>query len=700
MTLQSLADYVDYEVISRLRPLGIHSDGLFKVNEIYGDALYYGLEVLTKGSFISEYLYFLQGMSAPLSVNLPFVEMPNGTCAYVQVTLTDEECYLILTDDYEEKIRYQEILQASNETILGAYRRAQAEEALYREKELAEVTLNSIGDAVIRTDENTYITYLNPIAERMTGWPCREAVGRLIDEVFVVCDANTNQSTLQPIRMAIQENRIVGLAANSILVNRNGVIFEIQDSAAPIHNRKGEVMGAVLVFHDISKTQAMAIKMSHLAQQDYLTGLPNRVMLHDRITQAISLANRENKRVAVMFIDLDRFKYINDSLGHLVGDKLLKEVSTRFMDCIRNSDSVSRLGGDEFIVMMAQIESIDHVALLADKLLQLIAQPFEIDGDEICITLSIGISLFPEDGNDAVTLTRHADAAMYHAKENGRNNVQFFTQSMHERSMLHREISLGLRNALKQGELELYYQPKMRVDGENVVGFEALVRWRHPEKGIIEPDAFIPIAEESGLVSALGLWVINEACMQNKRWQEMGLPKFTVSVNISAIQFREKGFVKMVKAALRNACLEANYLELEMTESIIMQDVPYTTGLLNSLKKMGIKLSVDDFGTGYSSLAYLKVFPIDSLKIDQSFVRDIHTDPDDAAIVLAIINMAKSLKQKVIAEGVETLDQFNFLRRHHCDEIQGYYISQPLPVSDTEQFIRNNKFDTIIDQVS
>ena len=267
---------------------------------------------------------------------------------------------------------------------------------------------------------------------------------------------------------------MVGLAANSILINRNGDIFAIQDSAAPINNRKGEVLGAVLVFHDISETQAMAIKMSHLAQQDYLTGLPNRVMLHDRVTQAISLANRENRRVAVMFIDLDRFKYVNDSLGHLVGDKLLKEVSNRFKDGIRNTDSVSRLGGDEFIVMLAQIESIDHVALMADKLLQSIAQPFEIDGYEICITLSIGVSLYPEDGNDAVTLTKHADAAMYHAKENGRNNVQFFTKSMHDRSVLHREISLGLRNALKQGELELYYQPKIRADSEYIIGFEGL----------------------------------------------------------------------------------------------------------------------------------------------------------------------------------------------------------------------------------
>jgi diguanylate cyclase len=346
----------------------------------------------------------------------------------------------------------------------------------------------------------------------------------------------------------------------------------------------------------------MAIKMSHLAQHDYLTGLPNRVMLQDRITQAISLASRDNRGVAIMFIDLDRFKYVNDSLGHLVGDKLLKEVSLRLKNGIRSTDSVSRQGGDEFIVMLSQIESVDHVAFIADKLLQEVAKPYDISEDEICITMSIGISLYPEDGDDASTLTKHADTAMYHAKENGRNNVQFFTQSMHERSLQRREVSVGLRNALKQGDLELFYQPKLQLDSDNIVGFEALVRWRHPEKGIIEPANFIAIAEESGIISTLGQWVISEACMQNKRWQDLGLPKFTVAVNISATQFKEKGFANMVKAALKKARLDPKYLELELTESVIMHDVPYATDLLNTLKDIGIKISVDDFGTGYSSL--------------------------------------------------------------------------------------------------
>ena len=562
--------------------------------------------------------------------------------------------------------------------------RKATEDALFEEKERAQVTLNSIGDAVLTTNLPGNVTYLNLVAETMTGWSRENAIGRPLSEVFKIVDGATRQAAPNPAQLAIRENRTVGLAADSLLVRRDGVESAIEDSAAPIHNRDGQVAGAVIVFHDVTESRAMALKMAHLAQHDFLTGLPNRMLLTERLSRAIGQARRHSKRVGLMFVDLDYFKHINDSLGHTIGDLLLQMVADRLKLCVRDTDTVCRQGGDEFVILLTEIEHTLDAAPVAEKILAAFAEPCLIGGNELHVTLSIGISIYPDDGLDADSAMKNADTAMYHAKANGRNNFQFFTTEMNTRAVQRLFIEGNLRRALKQGEFMLYYQPKIDLASGLMIGSEALIRWQDPVHGLIYPKQFVPIAEESGLIVPIGSWVLREACRQVCAWQDSGLLAVPVSVNISAVEFRHKNFLESVALILKETGMLPSFLELELTESILMHDAKSSESVLESLKAMGMQLAIDDFGTGYSSLSYLKRFPINTLKIDQSFVQDIAIDPDDASIVSAMIGMGKSLKQRVIAEGVETEAQLAFLRSLQCDEGQGFLFGHPLPADQFE----------------
>ena len=574
------------------------------------------------------------------------------------------------------------------QALRSIIQRKKVEEALFVEKERARVTLESIGDGVLSTDVSCNITYLNTQAERMTGWTRNDAQGRPVGEILHLIDSRTRQPARNPIEMVILHKKNLALYARSVLVRRDGYEIPVEDSAAPIFDKNGEVTGAVITFRDVSETRAMADKMAHLAEHDYLTGLPNRLLLNDRLAQAVAYAERHHTQVAVLFLDLDNFKHINDSLGHSVGDKLLESVSKRLVAQVRHSDTVSRLGGDEFVIMVLENSNEEHSTIAAEKILRALAEPHVIAGNELHITTSIGISLYPADGQNAETLIKNADTAMYHAKKKGRNNFQFFNSEMNVWAVQRQVIEAELRKAIERNEFVLYYQPKIDLESGKVTGAEALVRWHHPQRGMIFPASFIPVAEDSGLIVTIGRIVLREACLQIKAWLNEGLETFVVSVNVSALEFRDKSFVQNVRQVLLESALEPRYLQLELTESVLMRNVDTSIPILHELKQIGVQLAVDDFGTGYSSLSYLSQFPIDVLKIDQSFVQRISADSGNSIIVSAVIGMGASLRQRVIAEGVETQEQLLFLNKHHCNEGQGFLFSAPVAAVEFGRYVR------------
>jgi diguanylate cyclase (GGDEF)-like protein/PAS domain S-box-containing protein len=580
--------------------------------------------------------------------------------------------------------------------LRNAIERKAVEDALYVEKERAVVTLNSIGDAVLCTDISGNITYLNLVAETMTGWGRQEATGHPLAEVFRIIDGSTRMPARDPMEMAVELNRTVGLTVNCVLVRRDGFESAIEDSAAPIHDRAGRVIGAVIVFHDVSAARAMSLQMTYSAQHDLVTDLPNRLLLNDRISQSIALARRRNRPIAVIFLDLDRFKYVNDSLGHAIGDKLLQSVSKRLLAGVRGSDTVSRQGGDEFVILLSEITYPEDAATSARKILRSLGAPHSVGGQDLHIDGSIGISVYPEDGGNAETLIKNADTAMYHAKEKGRNNFQFFKADMNRKAVERQSLEGSLRRALEREEFLLHYQPKVNLDTGEITGVEALIRWQQPARGLLPPSQFVPIAEDCGLIVQIGRWVMREACRQARAWQDAGLPALSIAVNVSAMEFRDSGFVEHVRTILSDTGLEARYLELELTEGVLMEDAESAASVLRELKKMGVQLAVDDFGTGYSSLSYLRQFPIDVLKIDRSFVQQISADPEDSTIVSAIINMGKSLKHLVVAEGIETQQQRAYLQTQHCAEGQGYLFSRPMAAAQFAQLLQKIITDTLV----
>jgi diguanylate cyclase (GGDEF)-like protein/PAS domain S-box-containing protein len=579
-----------------------------------------------------------------------------------------------------------------------AVERKGMEEALFAEKERAQITLNSIADAVVCTNILGNISFLNLVAETMTGWSLREALGRPTVEVLVILDAATRAHVPDPMERAVRRDETSSIPSNSILVRRDGSEVPIEDSVAPIHDSYGKSTGAVIVFHDVSAARAMAAEAAHLAAHDFLTGLPNRMLLNDRIDQAIAAAPRNRKSVAVLFIDLDGFKHINDSLGHSIGDKLLQSIARRLVRCVRGSDTVSRQGGDEFVVLLSEVDQPRDVTVMVKRILRTIAEPHSISPHDLHITASIGVSDYPGDGVDAETLIKNADTAMYQAKDDGRQGFRFFKPIMNVRAVERQSIEEGLRRALERDEFVLHYQPKVDLRTGQISGAEALIRWIHPGRGFIPPLQFVPVAEECGLIVPIGNWVLREACRQARAWLDAGLPLKGMAVNVSAVEFHGEKLLDRIFGVLADTGLDPKYLELELTESVLMKNAESAAFTLKRLRDKGVRLAIDDFGTGYSSLSYLRKFPIDSLKIDQSFVRHITTSPDETSLVTAVISMGRSLNLRVIAEGVQTREELIFLQERHCDEAQGYYFSEPVVPAQFVRLFEDDAFPEALQQ--
>lgn len=576
------------------------------------------------------------------------------------------------------------------QSLRNIIERMKVERGLYVAQARAEITLNSIGDAVVSVDMAGRVDYLNVAAELVCGWSRDQARGRPVAEVIHLVDGASGRALATPVDFILHANQASNLSGDAILVSRQGRRIPIADSAAPIHDWDRQLVGAVMVFRDISDTVALTSKMRHLAQHDFLTNLPNRALLNDRITQAIAMSRRNDTSPVLLFLDLDKFKHINDSLGHAVGDRLLQAVSQRLVACVRTSDTVSRHGGDEFVILLANERRARDAALAADKILLALSTPFVIDTQELHTTTSIGISTFPLDGTDAASLIKNADTAMYHAKELGRNNYQFFRQDMNTRAVERQLVETNLRQALEHGDFMLHYQPKIDLQTGRITGVEALLRWEHPEWGLVMPERFVAIAEECGLIVPIGRWVLREACAQLVRWHAMGIPEISIAVNISSLEFRHRDFFAHALAIFVATGVDRAHIQLELTESVLMHDVAASALLLAKLKALGIQIAVDDFGTGYSSLSYLNDFPIDVLKIDQSFVKAIGAGAGpgrNGAIVSAVIDMGKNLHQRVIAEGVEDEAQLAFLKNHNCNEGQGFLFSHPVSAAQMQAML-------------
>ncbi|MDP3669249.1 MAG: EAL domain-containing protein [Telluria sp.] len=524
------------------------------------------------------------------------------------------------------------------------------------------------------------IEYVNPAFERITGYPAAEIVGqsfRLLD------GKDVDQPGTIELMAAMKARRESHATVRSY--RKDGTMYWNEIYVAPVPDEKGEVHHFVHVNYDVTETRRYQEQLEFRANFDTLTGLANRNLLQDRLQQAISYAARYNSAVWVAFIDLDRFKFVNDSAGHASGDVLLKVVAERLKDAVRDADTIGRLGSDEFVLILPQYQSEHLSPNTIENLMAQVAKPISIGGREFFVSCSIGIAAYPGDGKTAETLLMHADIAMYRAKEMGRNNYQFFEPALNTRTQARLRIEGALRTALERNEFLLHYQPQVDLKSGKIVGAEALIRWQHPEFGMVSPLDFIGLAEETGLIIPIGAWVLRTACAQNMAWHAAGFGHLRVAVNLSGIQFAQPDIVQTIAQALDESGLDPSRLEIELTESVVMHNVEQAVTTLHALKALGIQLSVDDFGTGYSSLAYLKRFPINVLKIDQSFVRDIATNPDDATIVVSIISLAHNLRLQVIAEGVETREQLAYLRHHECDEIQGFYFSRPLAANDVQQ---------------
>jgi len=551
----------------------------------------------------------------------------------------------------------------------------------WQENALATITLDSIGEGVVRTDITGNVTYLNGFAEKMSGWFREEALGRPVADVLRLIDSVSGAVLPNAVTIVTQGDRsalATTKCTNCTLVRRDGLEFGIENRVAIIHDHDGDAIGAVISLRDVSTARAASLEMSRVAQHDVLTHLPNRTLFDDRLTQAISLAERQGKQLAVLFVDVDQFKRINDTLGHGVGDNLLRSIAGRLTACIRRTDTVSRLGGDEFLILLSQVEHAEDAAVTARKILRAIASPHIIDNKSLDINVSIGGSTYPADGHDAESLVSQADVAMYEAKQHGRNSYQSFRADMTTRLAKRVLLEADLRSALGRNEFLLHYQPKINLQTGQVTGMEALIRWQHPERGMLFPASFVPIAEECGLILHIGQWALVEACRQAREWSGAGFGVVPISVNVSAVEFQSKDFLSGVRAALIATGMEPQNLELELTETVLMQDAESAVVTLLALKAMGVRVAIDDFGTGYSSFTYLRRFPVDTLKVGQTFVQEITADSEGSTLLGAMIGIGKSLKQRVVAVGVETASQFDFLQRHGCGEGQGSYFSNPV----------------------
>jgi diguanylate cyclase (GGDEF)-like protein/PAS domain S-box-containing protein len=530
------------------------------------------------------------------------------------------------------------------------------------------------------------LSYVNPAFERITGFAPKEVMGR---NLGIIWGDDREQPGRKEVRSALREQR----EGHTVLSGRrkDGTRFWTTLSLSPVRDDHGGASSFIGILNDITETKRYEQKLEYQAYHDGLTGLPNRNLVIDRLDQALSYAHRYRQHASVLFVGLDHFKIINDSLGYEIGDRLLKIMSERLTGCVRTTDTVARHGGDEFVLILVEATESEEVSKVAIKILNSISRPCLIDEHELIVTCSIGISLYPKDGKDAPALLNNAHVAMYRAKDQGRNSLQFYTRELNARTFARMTMEKHLRRALERQELLLHYQPQVDLETGRITGMEGLLRWQSPELGLIPPARFIPLAEETGLIVPIGEWVMKTCCAQTMAWRQAGLPPLVMAVNLSPRQFRQQGLTEMVARILAESGLDPSYLELEVIESMVMHDVESALAMLNEFKDLGVKLAMDDFGTGYSSLGYLKKFPFSKIKIDQSFVRDITSDPDNAAIARAIIALGHSLNLRIIAEGIETEGQLRYLRSQGCDEMQGFYFSRPVPPLEFEQMLREGR---------
>jgi diguanylate cyclase (GGDEF)-like protein/PAS domain S-box-containing protein len=607
--------------------------------------------------------------------DLPFI--------FVSGTIGEETAIESLrggANDYVLKTNLPRLPTAVRRALKDAAERAvlrETEEALRLRDRAVEASMNPVM-IVSAADPDMPLVYVNRAFEQVTGYSREEAIGR---NCRFLQGTDRDQPELDKIRRAIAERH----DGQALVRNyrKDGSLFWNMLHVTPVRDpRSDTVTHFVGVQYDITEIKRYQEELEHQANHDALTGLANRNLLTDRLQQSLALAHRFERPFSLAVIDLDNFKLVNDSLGHDFGDRLLKIAAERLVACVREGDTVARLGGDEFVLLVTEQELDDSVYRVIQRVMAAISQPFVIDQREFKVTCSVGIASFPRDGEDADMLLRNADTAMYRAKDLGRNTFQLYSSEMNANLGERLTLETDLWNALERNEFVLHYQPKVALKTGRIIGMEALLRWRHPVSGMMPPGKFIPVAEESSLIVEIGKWVIREACAQNKAWQDDGMRYVPVAVNISARQLQEKDLVETVRTTLRTTGLRAEHLEIELTESAVMLNAEETINTMALLRGMDVRISLDDFGTGYSSLSYLKRFPVTGLKIDQSFVRDLASDPDDAAIVRAIIVVAQELMLDVTAEGVETIEQLEFLKAHGCGEAQGYYFARPVPAAD------------------
>ncbi len=597
------------------------------------------------------------------------MQCSDGTVISAEVTLT-------LINNYN--LDNKQIIHAH---IRDLTEQKRLEADLLAEKERAEITLASIGDAVITTDSAGNITFINNVASQLTGWPLEKAFGQPVTEVFHIVNETTRDKVPSPVDEVLSHGKKVNLANHTVLIAKDGAEYPIEDSAAPITLPDGSLLGCVLVFHDVSEKHELMKNMRWQAGHDTLTSLPNRALLADRFARAIAMAQRQKKLLAVCMVDIDEFKPINDQYGHATGDKLLIEIANRLNQSVRGEDTVARLGGDEFVLLLSDFTETPQIEVAITRIMTTLSAPYLIEGKPLTLSGSIGVALYPLDDVDADTLQRHADQAMYMAKQAGRNRVHWFdAEHDRETQTSHRTLA-RIHEALLKNELCLYYQPKVNMRNGKIVGMEALLRWQHPEQGLVPPMEFLPLAEQHDLIIDIGEWVIEQALKQNIIWSAAG-KNWPISVNIAARHLQLPDFLDRLKILLaRYPESSPQHLEIEILESIALSDIQHVQQLIQSCQTLGIQFSLDDFGTGYSSLSYLKRLPANTLKIDQTFVRDMLGDNDDLAVIEAVINLASTFNRHVIAEGVETAEHGVMLMRLGCDIGQGYGIARPMPAA-------------------
>jgi len=569
------------------------------------------------------------------------------------------------------------LVRRSLARLQGSYRALAESEALY------ESLVQVMPQCLYRMDRESRITFANRALERHLGKPREAILGHSPREVYPAdLAAKYRQDDLR-----VLQGETLNLIEEMVSLDSEQRKRYIEIVKTPTYAPDGSINGIQGIFWDITARKSAEEQIEYLAHHDPLTDLPNRVLLRDRFLQAQGQAARSANRVAILFLDLDHFKLVNDTLGHPIGDRLLQAVAERLRRGVRETDTISRQGGDEFVIVLPELADPESAGSIAGKLMEQMHEPVRVNGHRLNVTFSLGIALYPDDGDDFDTLMKKADTAMYSAKEAGRNTLRFFTAAMNVEAAARLKLQGRLQRALEKEELVLYYQPQFDLASGRILGAEALLRWRDPERGLVPPGEFIPVAEDTGLIGPIGEWVIGEACRELRRWHEAGATDLSMAVNLSPVQFRRSRLVEIAARALQENRLPAECLEFELTESLLIREDAAILETLTALKGLGVKLSIDDFGTGYSSLAYLKRFNVDKLKIDQSFIRELCSNPDDEAIVSAVITMARQLRLRTVAEGVENAEQATMLRRFDCDEVQGFLFGRPMPAADFQALL-------------